>query len=227
MMHCDIIRDLLPSYIDGLTSEASTKLVEEHLAQCPQCRSCYEAMKNEAYPSPAATPGNLQDLQPLKKLNRKVKRRVIAAVLIAVVCCIGLFGGYQYFCNYGWLASSENVEIRYEFVSAAEYGDAEENSEGGVVGLVFHSKNEGRNLYCVTYHGDEWTYEVKEYFETPWSSFPVNGYCSVTFLDAEHYYNSDGTIQTIDDDDAIQVRFKDKTETFYLKDLAEQYVAES
>ena len=64
MMHCDIIRDLLPSYIDGLTSEASTKLVEEHLAQCPQCRSCYEAMKNEAYPALPRRPETFRIFNP-------------------------------------------------------------------------------------------------------------------------------------------------------------------
>jgi Predicted integral membrane protein len=34
---CNIIRDLLPSYTDGIASNDSVKLVEEHLAECTEC----------------------------------------------------------------------------------------------------------------------------------------------------------------------------------------------
>lgn len=37
-MNCDVIRDLLPSYADGICSPASQTLVQEHLAQCPPVR---------------------------------------------------------------------------------------------------------------------------------------------------------------------------------------------
>ena len=42
---CDIILDLLPSYADGLTSQASNEAVESHLAACPVCRAAYAAMQ--------------------------------------------------------------------------------------------------------------------------------------------------------------------------------------
>ena len=44
-MNCDIVRDLLPLYADGLCSEESRKAVEEHLKSCEACRSFYEAMQ--------------------------------------------------------------------------------------------------------------------------------------------------------------------------------------
>ena len=34
-MKCEIIRDLFPSYIDGLTSRESNELIEEHLEDQP------------------------------------------------------------------------------------------------------------------------------------------------------------------------------------------------
>lgn len=34
---CNVIRDLLPSYMDKIASDDSVKLVEEHLAQCSEC----------------------------------------------------------------------------------------------------------------------------------------------------------------------------------------------
>ena len=33
-MKCEIIRDLLPSYVDGLTSEESNREITAHVAEC-------------------------------------------------------------------------------------------------------------------------------------------------------------------------------------------------
>ena len=44
---CDVIQDLMPSYIDGILSEDSKVLVEEHIGTCQECRKMYEIMKEE------------------------------------------------------------------------------------------------------------------------------------------------------------------------------------
>ena len=46
-MECAIIKDLLPSFIDGLTSEESNRVVGEHLKECAKCRDYLEEMKAE------------------------------------------------------------------------------------------------------------------------------------------------------------------------------------
>ena len=43
---CDMIADLLPLYIDGACSGSSKQVVEEHLAECPQCAKMLEKMKD-------------------------------------------------------------------------------------------------------------------------------------------------------------------------------------
>lgn len=43
---CDIIRDLMPSYKDGIASADSVRLVEEHLTQCAECRA-YKSRMDE------------------------------------------------------------------------------------------------------------------------------------------------------------------------------------
>ena len=42
---CDVIQDLMPSYIDGILSEDSKALVEEHMGTCQECRKMLEIMK--------------------------------------------------------------------------------------------------------------------------------------------------------------------------------------
>ena len=46
MKHCEVIRDLIPLYVDGCCSENTRALVEEHLAVCPACKEEYDLMKN-------------------------------------------------------------------------------------------------------------------------------------------------------------------------------------
>ena len=42
---CEVVRDLLPSYVDGLTSETTGALVEAHVAGCGACRAALQAMR--------------------------------------------------------------------------------------------------------------------------------------------------------------------------------------
>ena len=45
-MNCDIIKDLIPLYIDGCCSDKSNQAVEEHMRECDDCRKLWEDMKS-------------------------------------------------------------------------------------------------------------------------------------------------------------------------------------
>ena len=45
---CDIICDLLPSYIDGICTEATRRCVEEHLTDCPACEARAKRLRETA-----------------------------------------------------------------------------------------------------------------------------------------------------------------------------------
>lgn len=47
-IECDVIKDLLPLYTEQTASEASNRMVEEHLKACDQCRKAYQEMKTPA-----------------------------------------------------------------------------------------------------------------------------------------------------------------------------------
>ena len=44
-MNCDIEKDLIPLYIDGCCSEESSKIVEEHIRDCGDCKKLLDDMK--------------------------------------------------------------------------------------------------------------------------------------------------------------------------------------
>ena len=47
---CEVIKDLIPLYVDDVCSEKSKVLIEEHLAECEECRKYLEALKGELPP---------------------------------------------------------------------------------------------------------------------------------------------------------------------------------
>ena len=95
MMKCEIIRDLLPMYCDGLCSEASKQEIEAHVAQCEGCRAFLAEMKEEA-PVPSLSPESETEarvLQGVKKaFSRGRRRAVLLTVAVMLIFSIVLAG---------------------------------------------------------------------------------------------------------------------------------------
>ena len=82
---CAIVEDLLPAYVEGLTSEETTAAVEAHLASCPACAAKRAAMGTEEGPSPEEAEETAREVDYLKKVRRRGRRRVAAAILCTVL----------------------------------------------------------------------------------------------------------------------------------------------
>ena len=44
---CDVVKDLIPLYIDDICSQESKQIVEEHIKECDSCKALYESMKED------------------------------------------------------------------------------------------------------------------------------------------------------------------------------------
>lgn len=78
-MNCEIIKDLIPLYIDRCCSEESANEVEKHLKECENCKSIFDMMNSE----------NLKEKNEsfeIKKLSKINERR--ASVLQSVLLFI-------------------------------------------------------------------------------------------------------------------------------------------
>lgn len=64
---CDTVKDLLPMYIDNMTSVASNESIEEHIKGCEGCRAVLEQMKQ---PLAAET---APDVKEFKRFLKKSK----------------------------------------------------------------------------------------------------------------------------------------------------------
>ena len=78
---CAVVEDLLPAYMEGLTSEETRQAVEAHLASCPACAAKRAAMGAEEGPSPEEAAETAREVDYLKAVRRKGRRRVWLAVL--------------------------------------------------------------------------------------------------------------------------------------------------
>lgn len=78
MMKCEIIRDLLPLYMDNVCSRESSQLVEDHLAGCKECREEKQKMKQSTELDEMSVQQNMDEEKLLeqgkKNIEDKVKR---------------------------------------------------------------------------------------------------------------------------------------------------------
>jgi hypothetical protein len=86
---CEIIRDLLPLYHDGVCSIESRALVEEHLTECESCSSELIAMdsvlpiKNEE--------SQWDDAKSVIQLSRKWKKGMLTSLLKGILSATIVF----------------------------------------------------------------------------------------------------------------------------------------
>ena len=106
---CDIIRDLLPGYIDHILSDAGTQAVKKHLETCGQCRAVCEKMADEL--STEAIPEDLEALNGFKKINRRAKRLKAALVASAGLLAALLFLAFLTLFVIGRPVSTHLIDI--------------------------------------------------------------------------------------------------------------------
>lgn len=82
---CEIVRDLLPLYIDDACSVSSAQMIEAHLPECDECTQIYQGMKTDHYEEVLKTEKNDVIAHHAKTQTRKT---LIVGASIAGVLCI-------------------------------------------------------------------------------------------------------------------------------------------
>ncbi len=163
---CKIIQDLLPNYIENLTSEETNSFIEEHLNYCNDCREKLEIMKKNL--NFDTEKRDDREVKYIKKFNSKLQFLKITIVIILIVALI--------FMTYSFI-NMKNAYVRaaeqlYSIVSEGRYPDSfyaviEEIIDPGVYGLrTIKIKNLDTNHEK---HIDEYYY-----FDIPLNNIPDN-----------------------------------------------------
>ena len=91
---CEVIRDLLPLYVDEVLSSDSRSLVEEHLETCEGCTDYYHMLKEPE--------GNYKQMRKtdekaaFKRIKGTLKKKRLITILVTAVCIAALGFGLFY-----------------------------------------------------------------------------------------------------------------------------------
>ena len=141
-INCDIIKDVLPLYLDGVVSNATKDMVEEHLRCCDSCRKEVEILKQDII-IPTTKNIQLSEARIFKKLKVHFWKKNVFVFVSTMIATILLI-------------------IRIDETDGKLYATYQEENLGGTVSLA-PSK--------VTINGKEKNITVFYYYETPWSKY--------------------------------------------------------
>lgn len=85
-MNCNIIKDLMPSYIDQICSKETTIAIEEHIEQCQKCREMMQLMQQP--PVKKIETNVAAAKEPFKRINKIRRFQVISGILMTFILTI-------------------------------------------------------------------------------------------------------------------------------------------
>ena len=85
---CDIVRDILPLYVDGACSEASAEMVKEHLNACADCNAIYQKLLSHTSEDVLHEESESVIMRHEAKEKQRGRKKITIAVLVSIALCI-------------------------------------------------------------------------------------------------------------------------------------------
>ena len=109
---CDIVKDLLFSYNDGVLSETSNEFVEEHLKNCESCNNALKEIRLES-----GKIDQKKEIDAFKGVRRKLtKKNIIISISLIILLIIIIFN-ILVFKNYNEVASTMVVYLEEDITN--------------------------------------------------------------------------------------------------------------
>ena len=86
---CDIIQDLLPSYSDKISSDATNKLVQEHLKKCKKCVTALSNMNEDI--DITVFENQTEEVDYLKGYKKNKRVLIILSILLTIIVLASIF----------------------------------------------------------------------------------------------------------------------------------------
>lgn len=186
-LSCDIVRDLLPLYVDEVVRETTKNEIERHLEICENCRKEAELMKTQ-WSLPVNETLQYSEAKVFKRLKKSLFRKKIVAIMLAVLLVVGVGAACYSYASFKETVVPFNdqtmtvIEQDGRLYISYDYGET-----SSIAGSVMFDPKE------ISVNGEKKTVVGLYYYETLWSKYvePMlsleNGSTEITFAlgDAE------------------------------------------
>ncbi|MDD4850418.1 MAG: zf-HC2 domain-containing protein [Gemmiger sp.] len=149
---CELIRDLLPLYYDGICSDTTKKIVEEHLAECSECSLILEKMSVSLKSTNSVRQESEEKIfgGVAKKWKASLCKSFAKGILLASLCFILFYAGRYGLCQANFIAADNNVVDTTEYTlkdDANNIAVVLETTDGYLGGTIVSETDEKGNVY--------------------------------------------------------------------------------
>jgi len=156
-MKCNVVKDLLPLYIDGMTSKESAAEVEKHLKTCSSCKKYYREMAGDL--SDVLPVAEADEAKLIKREQIRQRRIKIFAVSAVAFACFVLAVAVLLFrpstvkysdVNLTWEREGNHISVAlspkgHESISFNGYTEEIKDDSGKTIGIRSHLKLASKN----------------------------------------------------------------------------------
>ncbi len=199
---CEVIKDPLPLYVHGVTSEESCALIEEHLKECEDCRQYLELLQEDM---PDISEVSLADeTASLRKIKRRIRRNRVLVVLVTMVFAViaGVIIHSQHLTEY---IGSLDENLSYELPAGYEFVEPQTDSN---VDRVSYVRKTDKTMETITIYYDglyepEANYVLEETF-----SIDEDTTGGITRYDWDHGYDNSMDFTVFHGDETYTVSYQ-------------------
>ena len=168
---CEVIKDLLPLYVDDICSEKSKDIIEEHLVECEECRNYLDSLKGDIPPidtEPDVAVIQEAETSFFKNVKHKmtIQKWIFCGTLLAIA--FGLFVIYENPMGNAFLNKIPLLDKRVS-VCDVEISDVYQLENG----YIYFTLNSKKPFSIETYYPIRYKEEHNDYSESYNNGFNV------------------------------------------------------
>jgi hypothetical protein len=178
---CEIIKDLLPLYKDGIASKESELVISEHLASCEDCKKYYDDMQKNELVEPDVM---IDETVSVLNYATKIKKRrfvIAASVVFIFLALLASFISYVQFEVANPISSGVGV-IRI-FATDVEYVEIQKSPR-----VVIGKPDNAWEVFLKTMEKDGYSYLEDERLASM-CVFEKDGVRENVFFHVNRYYS--------------------------------------
>ncbi len=146
--NCDIVKDLIPLYIDGVASDGSSELIKKHVETCGECKLELDISK-----PPLLKEKNIEDsvkyIKAFKEIKRRKRKVIYTEVGICVFIVFIIFSIFYFF--YAREMYGNVLSAKVELGSSEKYSKAEIKEASETVKRYFRKNFSKCKMLTLTY----------------------------------------------------------------------------